>query len=419
MTPPGPVADPGLPSLPCKAYDFGVYGVPDFDELAEFWTGCLPWLAERGFILYALHPPDPYDPAQAGFWACPSTSTPADLPHATLINKQISSSRISYSISRITYAQDSAGHDVILKLVDNGSSEHEIYKRIQQAPSSFTDNAEFPCVLPPLAILETLNAYSFIVMPMWGSPIHVEDMETVGEVLNFIECVLRGVKYLHSLRIAHRDICDHNIVVNCHRPGAKSGQYRELLREHCRSSRALYALIDYDQSLQLPQETSLTSCRRPTSESGAGAAWYKPTDVDLGEPYYNPFAFDVGATGYLFRRFLVEAVVAVPGLAALFDRLTDHSASRRPTAEEALSFFHSIESQVPRETLAMRVTLKAGFEGMNDADVYWSKLSREDLLLWGCYRTPPRPFLQRLLDWFTGFPMGWKVAYFVRRILQV
>ncbi|KAI0369716.1 hypothetical protein BV20DRAFT_996622 [Pilatotrama ljubarskyi] len=408
-----------LPNLPCRADDIGVYGVPSYQELREFWNACRPWFAERGIVLYDIHAPDPCDPRQDTFWACTSTSTPAALPHAVLMNDEVPSPQIEFTISRLAYAQDFMHCNVVLKLVDNGSAEHEIYRCIQQTPTPFTDSTQFPCVLPPLAILDTPYEYSLIVMPMWGSPICLVDMETVEEVLNFIECLLRGLKYLHNLRIAHRDICEHNIVVNCHSPGVEGEPYREMLRKHCRGGGVLYALMDYDQSLRLPQDTSLTSCRRPASESSAGAAWYKPTDIDLGEPYYNPFAFDVGATGYLFRRFFVEAVVAVPGLAALFDRMTDHSISRRPTAEEALTFFGDVKSNVSRETLETRVALKSSFEAMNDADIYWSKLSPEDLLLWGHYRTPPRPFFQRMLDWFTSFPTGWKVTSFVRRVLQV
>ncbi|KAI0355672.1 hypothetical protein OH77DRAFT_303998 [Trametes cingulata] len=309
--------------------------------------------------------------------------------------------------------------NVMLKLVDNGSSEHQTYLRIMQAPSSFTNSADFPCVLPPLAILETPHDFSFIVMPMWGSPIHLENIATVGEVLGFIECILRGLSFLHSMRIAHRDICEHNIVVNCHSPGVEGDQYLEVLRRHRGSNEVLYALMDYDQSLLLPPATSLTACRRPASEASAGAWMYKPGDINLGEPFYNPFAYDVGMAGFLFRKYFVEAVAAVPGLAALFDRLTDYRLSHRPTANEALLFFSAMKAAASDETLKTRVILEPSIEAMHSSDPYWSKLSLEDQLVWGRFRTPPRPFLHRVLDWIVHFPIGWRVICAVRRALQM
>lgn len=60
--------------------------------------------------------------------------------------------------------------------------------------------------------------------------------------------------------------------------------------------------MDYDQSLQLPPDTSLEDCRRPALEALFGVArYYKSSDLDLGEPYYNPFVFDVGMMRMMFR----------------------------------------------------------------------------------------------------------------------
>ena len=67
-----------------------------------------------------------------------------------------------------------------------------------------------------------------------------------------------------------------------------------------------------DSSLELPEDVSLHACCHPEEEAWVGAMLYKPDDVALGEPTYNPFAFDVGMLGNLFRvHFSVRSNVSV------------------------------------------------------------------------------------------------------------
>ncbi|KAI0363331.1 hypothetical protein BV20DRAFT_975793 [Pilatotrama ljubarskyi] len=414
--------EPELPDVPCKVSDFGLHGVPDLYQRNDFWDACQPWLAKRGIRLYEQRLKEPERHSEPRFWASPPSSNAASLPYGALLDEkgqQGHRSRFFSSGSRLAYAQDTMHRDVVLKLVDNGSEEHEIYELILQDASMFASNVTFPCVLPALAILSTPYQYSFVVMPMWGSPLHLEDVDTVQEVLRFMECSLRGLRYLHHRRIARRDICDDNIVINSYSPRISGQEFVDGLREHRRRSETFYALMDYDQSLRLPRDVCLKECRRPAPETAFGANPFKPRDIDLGQPYYNPFAYDVAAMGLLFRYYFAEAVTVLPGLAALFDRMTDHSISRRLTAEEALAFLDDLTQTVAPEMLEMHVVLKASYDSMNSTDTYWNKLSRDELFLWDKYRTPPRSLLVRALDWITDHPMGWMVMCFVRRVLQM
>lgn len=74
----------------------------------------------------------------------------------------------------------------------------------------------------------------------------------------------------------------------------------ERRREHIHSSAVVYALFDFDLSLQLPPDTSLKSCRRPADEAFIGKKLYHAPDVYEGERHYNPFAFDVACLGRLY-----------------------------------------------------------------------------------------------------------------------
>ena len=91
------------------------------------------------------------------------------------------------------------------------------------------------------------------------------------------------------------------MVVNHYRIDQDKALLREDLRQHRASDHVFYALMDFDQSIRLPQDCSPRQCWRPASESGVGAMIYKPNDTASGQPAYNPFAFDVAMLGNVFR----------------------------------------------------------------------------------------------------------------------
>lgn len=60
-------------------------------------------------------------------------------------------------------AQDKLGRDVTIKLVNRCSDEYLIYQRLLHSPELFAE--DFQGVLPPVAILDTSHAFSFVMMP--------------------------------------------------------------------------------------------------------------------------------------------------------------------------------------------------------------------------------------------------------------
>ncbi|CDO75415.1 hypothetical protein BN946_scf184855.g18 [Trametes cinnabarina] len=231
-----------------------------------------------------------------------------------------------------------------------------------------SEKGPFPCVLSPVAILDTPSDLSFLAMPI---------------------------------------------------PGARYAEFPNLLDEHRRNDDAVYAFIDFGQSLQLPPDTSITDCRRPGDETCIAMNLFKPLDGNLGEPYYNPFSYDVAALGFLFRYYFSEAVPALPALAALFDRMTDYCPSRRMTAQEALQWFEEVVAQLSPGRLEARVTLDCSFEAMRDEAFYWGKLPAEDRVQWCEYRTPPRPLWRRLLGFIARNRLGFRMLCYVRELLQI
>lgn len=58
------------------------------------------------------------------------------------------------------------GRDLILKLVDKNSEQHRIFDELLHDIAVFCDSTTFPCILPPINIVETPHKYCIVAMPM-------------------------------------------------------------------------------------------------------------------------------------------------------------------------------------------------------------------------------------------------------------
>ncbi|TDL24049.1 hypothetical protein BD410DRAFT_693513, partial [Rickenella mellea] len=198
------------------------------------------------------------------------------------------------------FAQDELSRNVSIRVVANGSQEHQIYKDLLDCPE-LRDPDTFPCVIPPLQIISTYHSFSFVVLPRWSNVVFAYWFSNVGELLLFIHSMLRGLLFLHSRRIVHRDISPSNILVNFFDYNSfvnHEGAARH--RAGLLSMPARYCLFDFNLAVIFPSDMPLEACRLPSTLAGHGAPWLHPPDVLQGELDYDPFAFDVACMGNLF-----------------------------------------------------------------------------------------------------------------------
>ncbi|KAI0821642.1 hypothetical protein BC628DRAFT_1505477 [Trametes gibbosa] len=316
--------------------------------------------------------------------------------------------------------QDDMQCNVIIKLVDHGTDEHQIYSRLSRCEALY-DPCKFAGVLPPTAILTSPHGFSFVVMPMWTTAyrLRLQQLDTIRQVFSFIRCTLMGLSLLHTHRIAHRDIDDSNIVTNWFCYDNDWDHRLQRILEHCQTPDALYALFDFDLSIQLPAETSLKHCRRPADEALIGKSFYHPGDITMGESYYNPFAYDVACLANIFIFHFSEAIPLVPLLAPLFGKMTISPVANRFTAEEALTFFREIEAACSPEVLDGNIVLKASEEALDDPNVYWARVSPDMQRRWQSHRPMLPTRTIRLLRWAMCNTFVWRTVVYVRDLLYI
>ena len=90
-------------------------------------------------------------------------------------------------------------------------------------------------------------------------------------------------------------------MINGYSLGVYGNEFQPTLREHRRGAKVLYCLFDFDRSVQFPIDTPYERCRLSADAATVSITPYRPPDLALGEYDYDPFAYDVGCLGNLFR----------------------------------------------------------------------------------------------------------------------
>ncbi|KAI0079122.1 hypothetical protein K474DRAFT_1683352 [Panus rudis PR-1116 ss-1] len=315
--------------------------------------------------------------------------------------------------------RDSQNRDVVIKVIERNSMEYQIYQYLYQHKDVFRPET-FPCVLPPVAIMDSPYNFSFVATPQWIAYVRQDSLECVRDMLVYIRSLLTGLEFLHRHRIVHRDISESNIAMNFYSHyGRLISEFNSSLREQRRASKIVYALFDYNISIKFPEETPLGDCWLDATLAYDGFPPYHPSDIFRGQYRYNPFAFDVGCLGNLFMVNFLEAIPLVPLLAPLFSKMTTHVIEDRFTASEALSFFTEIWDQLSDDVLDTSIKLEEFPDARLNPSMCWSKLGPEFCSRWKSHRTPPIPWYYHVIDLIASFSLGWRFVCFVRRTLRV
>ncbi|RDX55195.1 hypothetical protein OH76DRAFT_1397577 [Lentinus brumalis] len=405
---------PDLPLEDINSFHKREDGFPCWYEMRQFWSAYRDWLATRGFYLHAL---DRREYEREDMWYPPPTSTcAASLPYAERIAHDAIGECVPLPYSKCAPAQDSHGRDVTIKLVNTYTYEYGIYQDLLRCDELF--GQDFQGVLPPVAILDTSYRFSFIVMPTWGTYNPLGDFETVGQVVRFMYCMLKGLRFLHSRRVAHRDIDQQNIMNNIYTLWRPSDAFPTRLAEHRRTSRVLYCLFDFNLSVQFPLNTPLHECRLVSENCTFTGSAYIPWDVCFGAYDYDPFTYDVACLGNMFRAKFATIVRNVPEFALLFEKMTTYVIQDRLSASEAFACLRQTVKRLPDRVSDTDIILNPTLNFW-DAERYWSLVPPELAVAWAKYRTPPAPTWYTLLDNILDYRFGQTMLLYIRRKLRI
>ncbi|KAF8968979.1 kinase-like domain-containing protein [Flammula alnicola] len=382
----------------------------EFERMA-FWDSAstVQWFRERGYTLYERQFYEGM-PTYHTIPALPSADfVEADYPYAYHNVQPVPlSMRTSVSTGKVLFAQDSQQRHVAIKLVRDNSEEYRILRFLsQQSMETLKEN----CIIH---VLDFLPAQGFwlVVMPRWGSAIHLPKGRTMHDILQIMYSMLKALTFLHEHNVTHRDMNLGNVLVN-HFSDHLSLHQNDVRSDLRSKGLLLYAVFDFDISIMVPPQVLKEEYRLPYQLSWWGT-FNQPHDTAQGEFDYNPFSYDVGMLGVEFCNRFQHFAREIPMLAPLLDRMTTRDLRRRFTAAEALQFFEDMRSQLTDVQLET-FEYPPHYEDFKYYDEYdrWQHVPPDFAAKWAAYREPPLPFTIKVIrtitlsEWFPPYVVPW------------
>ncbi|KAJ3538566.1 hypothetical protein NMY22_g5109 [Coprinellus aureogranulatus] len=241
---------------------------------------------------------------------------------------------------RVWPARTDDGHEVMIRL-SSGQGESEELKVIRRlnTPEARSDSRNY--TIPILNTL-TVEGLVFVVMPRWH-PLSFHPWiraDSVSELFDIAEMHYEGLQFMHEKRVAHRDICPPNCVMNLL---CREGRTRYGLRKR---GEVHYAFIDFDASMAFPEDTDLdtVTVERLSERRPALSLHLEPGPC-------NPFKDDVLNLTDTLENFVRVAQPIVPEIGTFFDNILKGDYDRCPSAAEALKTLRELRANVSEAQL--------------------------------------------------------------------
>jgi len=194
--------------------------------------------------------------------------------------------------------------------------------------------------------------FTYMVMPFvrrLDSPM----FEDVNQFIVFVDQILEGLVFLHSVGVAHRDCSYANIMMDAstlyptgsgfhpiypHRLRDNSGSALHISRS---KANVRYYFIDFGESSYFPPDDPNIA----RLVQGTKCLDHEPPEFYRNE-WYDPFKLDVFLIGNLLRRYFMDKFSNLSFLAPLVERMVADDPSERLDAETALQEWSCIRGQI-------------------------------------------------------------------------
>jgi len=347
-------------------------------EYEAWWRDRQPWLQDNGYILRPRYRPD-WIPSWRGNKKSWTTSEDGLV------------SSVGQILDAIRVAD---GKLVSLKKVSKSlhSTEATIGKFFSSEPlSSDPDNH---CV-PIYDVLQVRDDDDYIVLVMpflrkYDSP----NFETIGEVVDFFSQALKGMRFMHRYRVAHRDANRLNLMLDAtpmypdsfHPHVAyqdRRPDFRGRAKCYSRTQRPpKYYWIDFGISSQYD------SLSPPPREYRIWGGDYSVPEFQDNEGLHDPFPTDVYYVGNLIKTNFVQPMHGFKFMESLVADMTQDDPTKRPTMDVVVSRFDHIRRSLSNWKLRSRVFKRkeSGIVGL-----YRGSVHALQLVAYVLKGTPPVP----------------------------
>ncbi|KAI9067213.1 hypothetical protein FKP32DRAFT_1644465 [Trametes sanguinea] len=227
--------------------------------------------------------------------------------------------------------------------------------------SSFKDVEKNHCVEILDVLSDPLNPERALMIMPYLRPYNNPELMTVGDVIDFVKQMLDGLEFMHSHRVAHRDIAPPNIMMDA-RPLYPSGHHP--VRLSCTPdgiydaiplSRAdhpvRYYYVDFGLSVRFPENA-------PTMVVGDVGRDDEVPELSSTVPY-DAFKADVYALGNLFDKEFEQRFHRLEFLRPLIDSMKRRQPEMRLPATELVTLFEQVLTTVNKKAWRWRLSLKS------------------------------------------------------------
>ncbi|KZT13120.1 uncharacterized protein LAESUDRAFT_690312 [Laetiporus sulphureus 93-53] len=249
---------------------------------------------------------------------------------------------------------------VYIKLVKTGDNESRIATMLSDP--SFRDDPDNHSV----PILDTFQdakdkSISYLVMPFLRL-IDEPPFALVGEVVDFVDQILKGLQFLHKHGVAHRDCTYKNLMMDASEmfpqgfhpvdqtslpDGETTAPYYRRTDVHVK-----YYFVDYGISVHIPRDA------QSKLVVGVNGRDQEVPELSDDTPY-DPFKVDVFIIGNVFRHEFYEKYSNLDFLLPAMKSMLQNDPARRPSASEIVAQWQTIRDTISPVHLIWRLRPRA------------------------------------------------------------
>ncbi|KAJ7228306.1 hypothetical protein GGX14DRAFT_612096 [Mycena pura] len=280
-----------------------------------FWRDHYDYILEHGYKLRPRYRPD-WVPSWKSWW---SGTRAEDRPFLRNVRGATNDARRRTD----NHAR------VVLKRAD--LAELDILRHLHSLPPSLQNHT-----VPLLDVVPLENPKEVLIVMPFLRGFHEPSFDRLDEVIHALLEIMRGIAFMHSHKIAHRDACLLNFVMDSTEliptgfhfsASYLTPDMKRFIKPKRRFAVNIrYYIIDFETSLIRP---------------GPGSARYrvgqdKTVPEFKSEEPYDPFKLDIYQVGNMIRKRFVERYAGLDVLAPIAEAMSRETPAERPTADQVV-----------------------------------------------------------------------------------